>query len=733
MKILPIGTNYPAEEERALEQLKYIIEDRTIAALLGEQNFTNKESAVLELVKNAYDAGATLFTLSFEADTILVSDNGSGMDASDIKQNWMHVGKSDKDYDTIDFENHPRVLAGSKGIGRFALARLGEMVTVFSRKQDPSAQGVRWSTDWNTSSLSQDCTLTSPGTKIEIRKLRDKWTKKAVEKLLLYLSRTYNDTLMEIRIKFDGKENIVAKYYSKPCLGQNCKTFIALRYDSYSHTLHTSIISDEFLEEAQERCAAFDIHKHYSQIDILQEFDASTWDMTTTELEEHLIDLGDFTGEFFFNVASSSFERAKFLYKYGILPISLEGGIVLYRNAFSISAYEGTKDWLGLGKRSRKSPAAASHPTGSWRVRENQLSGKIEIDKRRNYRLQDLSNRQGLDENVYYDLFVEIILSGLKEFERYRQGIVREIDAKNEAQSEIRETPVSDRVIKDPKSLATLSVQETKQLVAELRTYKKESSQYQKNIESTEQQYKYDVRILNVLATTGLKAASIAHEMKNDRNFIADSYDSIVSALKQYGLWELLSSPEKTDKSYRNIPYLLSNSDEINKKLIAFMDTMLEEIEKRQFEPSWQSIADILSKEKQVWERDYSWITININLEDDICFYISEDIIRVILDNLILNSVQQNSQMNHLEINIGVESAANQLFFKYSDGGKGLDKKYHHDPFKILEVHETTRKNGHGLGMWIINNTVKIADGEVLDIGCDGGFSISFSLGGKIQ
>ena len=34
-----------------MEELQYIIEDRTIAVLLGEQNFTNKESAILELVK----------------------------------------------------------------------------------------------------------------------------------------------------------------------------------------------------------------------------------------------------------------------------------------------------------------------------------------------------------------------------------------------------------------------------------------------------------------------------------------------------------------------------------------------------------------------------------------------------------------------------------------------------------------------------------------------------------
>ena len=104
--------------------------------------------------------------------------------------------------------------------------------------------------------------------------------------------------------------------------------------------------------------------------------------------------------------------------------------MVLYRNAFSISSYEGEKDWLGLGKRSRKSPAAASHPTGAWRVRENQISGYVLIDKKENKVLQDLMNRQGIDENIYYQLFVEIILIGIKYFERYRQTIIRKINNK---------------------------------------------------------------------------------------------------------------------------------------------------------------------------------------------------------------------------------------------------------------------------------------------------------------
>jgi len=102
--------------------------------------------------------------------------------------------------------------------------------------------------------------------------------------------------------------------------------------------------------------------------------------------------------------------------------------------AFSLSSYDGNKDWLNLNARARKSPAAATHETGAWRVRENQIAGFVCIDKEENPLLQDLSNRQGLDENIYYHLLVEVVSLGLKEFERYRQSIIRAIKKHKETE-----------------------------------------------------------------------------------------------------------------------------------------------------------------------------------------------------------------------------------------------------------------------------------------------------------
>ncbi len=714
-----------------MEQLRYVIEDSTIAQLLGVQNFTNDESAVLELIKNAYDAKATVVKLVFNEDQLIVTDSGSGMDADDIKQHWMHIGKSAKVYDVVDKNNRQRILAGSKGVGRFALARLGKHVQIFSKKD--SCAGVKWETDWNSCVLSEDDSLSESGTRIVITGLREKWNKKKVENLISFLSKTYNDNAMSITISHPDISANVPAYFPAPVLGKNCLSLINLCYDSSCQTLSTKVISDEFASTAIKYCNGIDIQNFHSEISMVDELAASSeWELSTSELQDCLSKLGNFSATFYFGIKPTKVDVEKFLYKHADLPDSLPGGIILYRNAFSISAYEGKKDWLGLGKRSRKSPAAATHPTGAWRVRENQIAGKVEIDKRRNAVLQDLSNRQGLDENIFYDLFVEIILAGLKEFERYRQNIIRHINVKNEKELVPPSTPISDKVISNPKSVSRLTVDEAKQLASEIKNYQKDKTDAQKEKASVESRYKYDVRILNVLATVGLKASSIAHEMKNDRNSIAENTNSIIAALKEYGMWQELHSPDKTSKVYKNVPYLLESNSSVSVKILAFMNTMLSEIEKKQFEPSWQSIGDILNRIKHNWERDYAWISINITLDDDICFSISEDVLQVIFDNLILNSIQQNEAKNHLCITIAVRESQGLLCFEYTDDGKGLDKKYLENPRKILEVHETTRKNGHGLGMWIVNNTAVMSGGRIDQIKSQPGFSIEFTVGGTI-
>lgn len=716
-----------------MEKLEYIIEDSTIAEVLGVQNFSNEESAVLELVKNAYDAQSPDTIIIISKTQIIIEDNGVGMNREKILEAWMHVGKSDKEYIVGEGET-ARVLAGSKGVGRFAIARLGAIASVFTKMKDQEA--VLWKTDWNTNTLETYWEKKEKGTKIVIEVLRDNWTESRVRNLREFLSRTYNDDKMRIQVEYKEERKEVTRYFGKIQLGVNCVSIIKLIYLADSQKLLCDIESDEFKENAQELCPEINLKSQRIEIDVAEELEnmkeVLPEEATNEDWREMLASVGDLTAELFFSLKNTStLDAEKFYYKHRILDERYDSGVVLYRNAFSISSYEGKKDWLGFGKRSRISPAAATHPTGAWRVRENQISGKVIIDKKENDGLCDLMNRQGLVENDIYKIFIAIIIAGINCFERYRQSIIRCIAKTNETKKE-RKSKVIDRVIKNPEKLAKLSSEEKEAFLYELEQMKKENTESKKQIDETEKRYKYDIRLLNMLATSGLKATSIAHEMRNDRNSIDENVEYIIKALKRYELWDTVNDEENRRYMHRDIPALLQKNRRVNRKIITFMDVMLSESEKEQFLPENIDVYNLFRDIKSVWEKDYSWINIYLHIEEGLEYRSAKDIFRVIFDNLILNSIQQNDTESILEIQIYAEKKGNYIYMIYLDNGKGLSSKYKFDPMRILEVHETSRTKGHGIGMWIVNSTVTGTGGEIQKIEGFNGFKMEFMIGDKV-
>ena len=711
-----------------MANLKYVIDDSTIIELLGIQNFTNKESAILELVKNAYDAGAEKLTIDISLSRIIVSDSGVGMNKSDFEKCWLHIGKSTKGYEFTDVQGYTRISAGAKGIGRFALARLGSEIQMYSYKKD--SKPIYWYTDWNINKI-EDCEKTETGTIFYIFKLRDKWTIKDVKNLQYYLSRTYSDSLMEINILYEGENYPVKTLFSDATAGINYSQKINLIYDAKERKLLCNIENEEFSEDAILYVPDLSLKEHKITIDIFEEFD-TTENTDKKELKEILETIGNFSCELYFSLSKiTTIDQEKFLYKSTTVSNSYNTGIVLYRNAFSISSFDGDKDWLELNKRAKSSPAAATHPTGKWRVRSNQISGYVLIDKVSNLKLVDLANRQGIDENVYFQYFKEIIIKGISEFERYRQAIIRKIDKKNE-NAEIDNNELVYKVIKNPELLNNLSNDDRKIVINKLKELETNKKRYIEQIEKTENRYKYDVRILNVLASSGLKAAAISHELKNDKNALVNNYEHIVKALTKHGYWDELISEEKTRIKALNVPSLLLDNKQKTTKILNFMNIMLNEIEKKQFIPQLNNILKILLNIKEKWENDYSWIHIILDIQSDLTYFTATDIFSVIFDNLILNSVQQNDKSSALDINIKIGLIENKLDVSYQDNGVGLPSKYIENPLRILEPHETSRENGHGLGMWIINNTLEMTKGCVKEIKNNKGFFIKFEIGDKI-
>ncbi len=121
--------------------IPFSIEARILREL-GERLVKEPEVAILELIKNAYDADAGTCTITHDfPQQIVVEDDGVGMTFDRFRDGWMRIGTSSKEGDALS-TRYGRKITGEKGIGRFAVRFLGMMLTLDSVCDDP-ARGVR--------------------------------------------------------------------------------------------------------------------------------------------------------------------------------------------------------------------------------------------------------------------------------------------------------------------------------------------------------------------------------------------------------------------------------------------------------------------------------------------------------------------------------------------------------------------------------------------------------------
>src|SRR5713226_7352084 len=103
--------------------------DSALLSELGEKLVESAHIALVELVKNAYDADATQVGVKVLPDpprgpVVQVTDNGSGMTFRDVQNYWMRIATPHKTTHELS-ERYGRPRTGSKGIGRFSCRRLG--------------------------------------------------------------------------------------------------------------------------------------------------------------------------------------------------------------------------------------------------------------------------------------------------------------------------------------------------------------------------------------------------------------------------------------------------------------------------------------------------------------------------------------------------------------------------------------------------------------------------------
>jgi len=118
--------NLPMREGELLDEglLRFTVESRLLREL-GERLVKQPEVALVELIKNAYDADArTCYVRYNPPERISVIDDGHGMTLKEFTNGWMRIGTSLKEGEARS-RVYDRVITGEKGIGRFAVRFLG--------------------------------------------------------------------------------------------------------------------------------------------------------------------------------------------------------------------------------------------------------------------------------------------------------------------------------------------------------------------------------------------------------------------------------------------------------------------------------------------------------------------------------------------------------------------------------------------------------------------------------
>jgi len=364
---------------------------------LGVELVGKKDTALSELIKNAFDADASEVDLNFEnsravGGTLTISDNGSGMTMDVIRNSWMRISTDTKAEQPLS-PRYSRRRAGRKGIGRFAVQRLAKKLEL---RTSPFGEHHGYSVffDWDEEFKSGkdlndvfnrvhkfDKAPEESGTELKMTSLRDAWTTASI-------SRVWRAVLL-LQPPFK-----VANVSGKDA-GKKADPGFTVRVNGETNDVSADSFSIEkdFLSQA------------LASIEARIDADGKA-NVRVISRKLELNDTEDF-GEAYGLVGPVSLTSRYFIYN----PETLSGmkfqdatdmgrkygGIRLYRNGFRVLPYgEPNNDWLGMdSSASRREFLAPGN--------NRNFFGQVSISSDDNPFLEETASREGLVENEAFD------------------------------------------------------------------------------------------------------------------------------------------------------------------------------------------------------------------------------------------------------------------------------------------------------------------------------------------
>lgn len=399
--------------------------------IIGKELINDDNVAVMELVKNSYDAGASRVDVIFKnlfynnddkvtkiddltnkTSQIIIKDNGIGMSRKDIIDKWLNIAYSSK---KLEHTQNNRYQAGNKGVGRFSCDRLGEFLNIYTKLDNEKIQWLQIS--WkdfeqednaniqiqeiplNFKEISDEdfneetgIALFEKGTILQIIKLNSVWAELEEVSLIPKINKT---KLMKLK---NSLERLINPNQS---------------YDTNSFKIYLNVkeLDEENSLPYYEKVSGKIENQIFEKLDFrttfIESFITEDGSKIVTELKDknktifRLIEknteyplLKDIKIVLYY---LNPYAKAYFKRQTGIRSVEF-GSIFLFLNGFRVSPYgDADNDWIGLEQ--RKTQGIKRNLSG------RELIGRIELkDFENRYRV--ISSREGIVHTAAYKQLV---------------------------------------------------------------------------------------------------------------------------------------------------------------------------------------------------------------------------------------------------------------------------------------------------------------------------------------
>lgn len=672
-----------------------------ILRTLGDELISSDLVAIIELIKNSYDADAQKIFLKIINPTdstegyIEIVDNGNGMTLETIQNTWMEPATPYKKRNPRS-ERFKRRVLGNKGIGRFASSRLADELSIITRRFE-SEQEVQVNFDWRTlddddrylDEIEIDWKLREPteikpdgifqvwreddsedeslshGTILRMTGIRSSWDNKDLANLRIGLSRLVSpffnedtDTSLGISIKLDLPDTVDKDndYIGPPDLLDNPQYKLYGYVDSqgnYSANIKTFNSNEEInlkgdfgIENKELQCGPFAI-------------ELRVWDRDPKSLNL----LAEALNSTIKNVRDD---------------LNSIAGISIYRDGFRVLPYgEPNTDWLRLDLRSRLNP--------TMRLANNQISGHITITADDNPDLKDQSNREGLMEGEAFEDLKNTIKSFLKLIEERRYTVKR-----NE-----RKSPE-----KEPERLFDgFDLVNIKQHVQKQGTEDKELLQLLKQKEDDlfdkVKQVQEVISRYRKLSTLGQLIDVVLHEGRHPLAKIKNNASIALKYIKNNNDLNSINVSQKLKEIHNHSDVL----KDVFKRIEPFGGRK-KGVKKKYV------IEDVIKETFDIFQSEIKLLQVGLSFPDsntEIKFVKTE--IQEVLINLIQNSLYwiANESKENRAIIIKLNKIINGIEILFSDSGPGINPEYKEN---IFDPYFSTKVDGTGLGLAIAGEII---------------------------